>query len=152
MRVWFPDPVLRAPALSEPTAQPAPGRLGLLSLPLHPPARSGIEKRFQCDVYVVVEIGCAALAIQQHPSPTIETLISLLGIASGILGVATILLIRADLLKHYNEREPIGIYLDVFMTLFFSFFYLQSQLYPIAQFKKRKAEGYATAAGRTLLP
>ena len=115
---------------------------------LDPESRSA----FWCDLYVVVELGFAALTIQRHPSPTTETLISLLEIASGILGIATIYLIRADLLKHYNEREPIGIYLGPVMTFFFSFLYFQSQLYPIAQMKKRKAEACVPEAGRTLLP
>jgi hypothetical protein len=107
---------------------------------------------FWCDVYLVVELSFAALTIHQHPSPTIQTLTSLLEIASAILGIATIYLVRADLLKHYNEREPIGINLGGVVTFFFNFLYFQSQLYPIAQFKKRQAEGIATAAGRTLLP
>lgn len=115
---------------------------------LNPESRSA----FWCDVYLIVELAFASLTIQQHPSPTIDILITVLGLASGILGIATIYLIRADLLKHYNEREPIGLHLDGFMTLFFSFLYFQSQLYPIAQLKKRQAEGFATAAGRTLLP
>ena len=86
---------------------------------LNPESRSV----FWCDAYLVVELAFAALTIQPHPSPTIETLISLLEISSGILGIATIYLIRADLLNHYNEREPIGIYLGPVMTFFFSFLY-----------------------------
>jgi hypothetical protein len=115
---------------------------------LDPESRSA----FWCDVYLVVELAFATLTIQQHPSPTVDILITVLGIASGILGIATIFLIRADLLKHYNEREPIGIDLGGFMTFFFSFLYFQSQLYPIAQLKKRQAESFANAAGRTTLP
>jgi len=107
---------------------------------------------FWCDLYLVVELGCAALKIQQHPSSTIHALTSLLEPASAILGIATIYLIRADLLKHYNEREPIGMDLNGVLTFLFPFLYFQSQLYPIAQFKKRQAEGFATAAGPTLLP
>ena len=61
-------------------------------------------------------------------------------------------MIRADLLRHYNEREPIGINLSPGMTFFFAFFYIQSQLYPIAQLKRRKAKGLVTAAGRSPLP
>ena len=76
----------------------------------------------------------------------------MLALVSSILGIAIAFMIRADLLRHYNEREPIGINLSPGLTFFFSFFYLQSQLYPIAQFKKRHAEGHATAVGRTLLP
>ncbi|MGD0737184.1 MAG: hypothetical protein ABR976_18785 [Terracidiphilus sp.] len=110
------------------------------------------KSAFWCDVYLVVELACASLSIQQHPSVTIDTLTNLLLIASGVLGIATIYLIRADLLKHYNEREPIGIELNGVLTFLFSFLYFQSQLYPIAQLKKRQAEGIATAAGRTLLP
>ncbi len=95
---------------------------------------------FWCDVYVIVELACALMTIQQNPSPLHQDITVILEWASGILGIATIYLIRADLLKHYNQREPIGLSLSVGMTWFFSFLYFQSQLYAIAELKRRQSE------------
>ena len=107
---------------------------------------------FWCDAYLVVELTCAALTIQQHSTPTVTLIWGILAMASTILGIATIFLIRADLEKHYNEREPIGLHLSGGLTFFLSFLYFQSQLYPIAQLKKRQSEELAASTGRTLLP
>lgn len=109
------------------------------------------KSSFWCDVYLVVEIACASLTIRQNPSHDLETLIGVLGVASGVLGIATIYLIRYDLQKHYNEREPIGLELGPVKTFFFSFLYFQAKLYEIAQYKKRQAEGVVTDPSRTLL-
>lgn len=49
----------------------------------------------------------------------------------------TIYAIRAELHFHYNEREPIGLYLSGVMTFFFSFLYFQYHLYKIAQLRER---------------
>jgi len=105
---------------------------------------------FWCDAYLIVELSCAAMSIRQTQSGLYVLIASVLGLASAVLGIATIYLIRTDLLKHYNEREPIGLYLGGVMTWFFSFLYFQSQLYPIAQYKQRQAEGVVESAGRTL--
>jgi len=107
---------------------------------------------FWCDAYVVVELAYAATTIRQDISILHDWITGLLGLASAILGIVTIYLIRADLEKHYNEREPIGLDLSPVKTFFFSFLYFQSQLYDIAEYKKRQAEGIVTDAGRTLLP
>jgi hypothetical protein len=110
------------------------------------------QSPFWCDVYVVVELACAATTIQQSPSARHMWITGILGLASSVLGIATIYLIRSDLKKHYNEREPIGLQLNPWMTFFFSFLYFQSQLYGIAQFKKRQAEGMIDYPGHTLQP
>jgi hypothetical protein len=107
---------------------------------------------FWCDAYVVVELAYVATTIRQNPSALHEWFTGILGFASAILGVATIYLIRSDLLRHYNEREPIGLQLNKMMTFFFSFLYFQSQLYNIAQYKKGQAEGFVESPGRTLIP
>lgn len=112
---------------------------------------SDARSPFWCDVYLIVELSYAAMSIRRTPSDLYTLFVGILQIASIVLGIATIYLIRADLLKHYNEREPIGLYLGSWMTLFFSFLYFQSQLYPIAQYKQRQAEGIVESAGRTLL-
>jgi hypothetical protein len=93
---------------------------------------------FWCDVYVVVELAYAAVDFWQHPSPQIEWIASGLGFASFGLGIATIFLIRTDLLKHYNEREDFTLSLGPVMTFFFSFIYFQYHLYDIAEQKLRE--------------
>jgi hypothetical protein len=106
---------------------------------------------FWCDAYVIVELACAATTIRQTTSALHEWFTDILAFLSAVLGIATIYLIRADLLKHYNEREPFGLELGPTKTFFFSFLYFQSQLYDIAQFKKRQAEGVVSNSDRTLL-
>jgi hypothetical protein len=113
---------------------------------------SDARSPFWCDVFVVVELAFAAMTIQQNPSVLHQSITGILGFASPFLGLATIYLIRADLLKHYNKREPVGLELGPVMTFFFSLLYFQSQLYPIAQFKKRQYQGIFQRPGRTLLP
>jgi hypothetical protein len=103
---------------------------------LDPEARSP----FWCDVSVVVELGCAGLSSIHHSSDLMNLCIGLLGIASGILGIVTIFLIRSDLEKHYNSREQAGLSLSGVMTFFFSFLYFQYHLYGIANRKKLQAE------------
>ena len=110
------------------------------------------KSAFWCDVYLVVELLYASLTIRQNPSPGLHSVIVLLGLGSGVLGIVTIYLIRSDLMKHYNEREPIGLQLGVVKTFFFSFLYFQYHLHEIAESKWRQAEGRLHNPGRTLLP
>lgn len=101
---------------------------------------------FWCDVYVVVELAYALVGLREISSPAGRDLVVDLGLLSFCLGLWTIYLIRSDLLKHYNGRERRRLELNGVMTYFFSFLYFQSQLYPIAQAKKREAEERAGAA------
>jgi hypothetical protein len=68
---------------------------------------------------------------------------------SGAIGLATIFLIRTDLERHSNEREPYGLQLGGVMTFFFSFIYFQYHLNEIA---KRRRENRAGDPDRTLCP
>ena len=115
---------------------------------LNPDAAS----HFWCDVFVVVELAYAAINIRPLTSPQYQTLSAILETASFVLGIATIYIIRADLLKHYNEREPIGLQLGPVKTFFFSFLYFQYHLYGIAEMKKREAEGLNSDPSRYLTP
>jgi hypothetical protein len=72
-------------------------------------------------------------------------------IGSVVVYVFLIFSIRATLLRHYNEREPVGLTLSPWMTILFSFYYFQYHLYPIAQFKGRAARGDIANPGRTFL-
>jgi len=110
------------------------------------------KSAFWCDVYLVIELIYASLTIRQNPSPSLHSAIVVLGLASGVLGIATIYLIRSDLLKHYNEREPLGLHLGIVKTFFLSFFYFQYHLHEIAETKRRQAEDRLHNPSRTLFP
>jgi hypothetical protein len=111
---------------------------------------SDAKSLFWCDAYVVVELAYAATTIRQNPSSLNESFSDILALASTVLGIVTIYLIRADLQRHYNEREPIGLQLSKVMTFFFSFLYFQYHLYDIAKFKKRQAKGILEIPSRNL--
>lgn len=51
---------------------------------------------------------------------------------SWLLWIVVIFEVREDLLDHYNRREPVGLRLNLFLTLFFSFAYFQYHLRRIA--------------------
>jgi hypothetical protein len=102
---------------------------------------SDARSPFWCDVFVIVELTWAALASRRGLPPPLATLELLLTVASLILGIATIFLIRSDLERHYNEREPFSLHLSGVMTFIFSIYYFQYHLYKIAQLKERRAQG-----------
>lgn len=107
---------------------------------------------FWCGAFVVVELAFFAVSIQHPRSPGQETTAITLGFASAALWIVMIWIVRAELLKHYNDREPIGLHLRVLRSFAYSFVYFQYHLYSIAQCKKRQAEGLVANQGRTLLP
>lgn len=107
---------------------------------------------FWCDAYVVVNVAYLAIDLPPRPSALAFYTDVSLALASVVLGFTTLLVVRAELLRHYNEREPIGIYLSVLWTIFFNFLYFQSQLRPIAQYKRDEAAGLAVKPGRILIP
>jgi hypothetical protein len=97
---------------------------------------SDARSPFWCDVYVIVELAYAALDVRQNQSRMMDGTLAFLGLASAVLGIATIFLIRSDLVRHYNEREPYGLQLSGVMTFFFSFLYFQYHLYNIAKWRE----------------
>jgi hypothetical protein len=104
---------------------------------------------FWCDVYVVVELVCAALVTMKHPGQIAQVIAVLLGLASGILAIATVFVIKSDLEHHYNDREHAGLVLSGVTTFFFSFLYFQYHLYDIANRRKRVAEAMGANAYTT---
>jgi hypothetical protein len=70
---------------------------------------------------------------------------------SWLLWVVAIFEIREDLLDHYNRREPVGLRLNLFMTILFSFVYFQYHLNRIAREKAREAEELVVSSRRTTL-
>jgi len=59
---------------------------------------------------------------------------------SWLLWLVVIFEIREELLEHYNRREPIGLKLNLLLTLLFSFVYFQYHLRRIAQAKSQYVE------------
>jgi hypothetical protein len=109
---------------------------------------SDARSPFWCDVYVIVEIAAAALSVRQNLSPVLHGTEAALTTAAAILGIVTVFLIRSDLVRHYNEREPYGLRLSGAMTFFFSFLYFQYHLYRIARW--RQQQHAAAVPGRSL--
>jgi hypothetical protein len=109
-----------------------------------------VDYRWWIGVVVSWALGESTAGKIAHTSWHIFVSLGLL-IAFFSLYVVLIFSIRATLLKHYNEREPVGLTLSPLMTLVFSFFYFQYHLYPIAQFKDRVARGDIANPGRTFL-
>ena len=68
---------------------------------------------------------------------------------SWLLWIVVIFEIREELLEHYNSREPIGLRLNVLMTLFFSFVYFQYHLNRITREKEHQREAVAAGARRS---
>ncbi len=64
---------------------------------------------------------------------------------SWLLWIVVIFEMREELLEHYNRREPIGLRLNWFLTLLFSFFYLQYKLNQISREKELNAETLTAA-------
>ena len=97
----------------------------------------GTMSIYWCAAYVALQI---SFNIPGAPVPA-NTGITLFAAALGLIciamWIATIFLIRAELHYHYNQREPVGLYLGGVMTFFFSFLYFQYHLYKIAQLKQR---------------
>jgi hypothetical protein len=65
---------------------------------------------------------------------------------SWLLWIVVIYEIREELLEHYNRREPIGLRLNWFLTLLFSFFYFQYKLNQIGKAKALQQEASAIPA------
>jgi hypothetical protein len=70
---------------------------------------------------------------------------------SWLLWVVVIFEIREELLDHYNRREPIGLRLNLVMTMLFSFVYFQYHLNRIAKEKSREMEEVAVGGRRSIV-
>jgi hypothetical protein len=68
------------------------------------------------------------------------------GLFGVIVWIIAAFSMRRDLLKQYNEDEPIGLSLGIWMTLFFSIYYFQYHLREIALFKREQAIGGAQSS------
>ncbi len=65
---------------------------------------------------------------------------------SFLLWIVVIFEIREELLEHYNRREPIGLRLNWFLTLLFSFLYFQFELNKVSREKEALTSGLAPDA------
>ena len=59
---------------------------------------------------------------------------------------------REELLAHYNRREPVGLQLNWFLTLLFSFAFFQYNLRAIAFEKEGETEELPEEAERFIIP
>jgi hypothetical protein len=103
-------------------------------------------------ILTAMEFVFVALFDVKNPSSIFTWRIGGIWVVSCALWIGFVFLIRAELLKHYNEREPIGLKLGLVKTFFFSYFYFQYHLYKIALSKKRHAGGLIENPSGTLLP
>jgi hypothetical protein len=71
---------------------------------------------------------------------------------SWILWIVVIFEVREELLAHYNRREPVGLQLNWFLTLLFSFAYFQYNLRAIAFEKEGETEELPEEAERFIIP
>jgi hypothetical protein len=93
---------------------------------------------FWCGVFVVVELACFASLNPQHRSHGLDTATSIFGFATVALWIVMIWVIRAELMKHYNDHDPIGLHLGLLKSLIYSFIYFQYHLNKIAVAKKQQ--------------
>jgi hypothetical protein len=92
---------------------------------------------FWCVGYVALQIAFNAPGNPVPASKGITIFASVLALICIVMWIGTIYLIRAELHFHYNQREPVGLYLGGVMTFFFSFLYFQYHLYKIAQLREQ---------------
>ena len=79
----------------------------------------GTMSIYWCAAYVALQI---SFSIPGAPVPAdmgITLFAAALGLICLAMWIVTIYLIRAELHYHYNQREPVGLYLGPVMTLFF---------------------------------
>ncbi|MGD0520550.1 MAG: hypothetical protein ABSA48_04780 [Terracidiphilus sp.] len=107
---------------------------------------------YWCGAYVAVQLAGSVPSAPQTFSMGLEIVSVASGLLRLVLWIVTIYVVRAELLKHYKEREPIGLQLGGIMTFFFSFLYFQSRLYPLVQFKKHQELSSVNNPGRAPLP
>jgi len=92
---------------------------------------------FWCIAYVALQLSFTVPGAPLPLSGGITIFAASLALLSFALWIITIYVIRAELHYHYNQCEPVGLYLSGVMTLFFSFLYFQYHLYKIAQLRER---------------
>jgi hypothetical protein len=68
-----------------------------------------------------------------------EWIIGVCALTALVAGIGASFVLRSELLRHYNQREPIGLKLGPFMTFFFSYIYFQYHLRDIAEYRERWA-------------
>jgi hypothetical protein len=97
----------------------------------------GAMSIFFCATYVALQLSFSVPGDPVPPNKGITIFVATLALLCLALWLVTIYAIRAELHFHYNEREPIGLYLSGVMTFFFSFLYFQYHLHKIAQLRER---------------
>jgi len=97
----------------------------------------GTMSIYWCTGFVALQIAFNAPGAPVPATKGITIFAASLALICIVMWIVTIYLIRAELHFHYNQREPVGLYLGGVMTFFFSFLYFQYHLYKIAQLRER---------------
>lgn len=87
---------------------------------------------------VVTDVAAFLLSIPTDRAPMIAFFLLGFRLASMICFVVGIYTIRAELTRHYREKEIFPMVLGPFMTFFFSFIYFQYHLFDISDYKLRE--------------
>jgi hypothetical protein len=101
---------------------------------------------FWCVAFVALELAFTVPGAPLTVSKDITIVATGLIMLDVLLWITTIYVLRAELHFHYNQREPVGLYLGGAMTFFFSYSYFQYHLRRIARLKSDK--GYQNASKR----
>ena len=91
---------------------------------------------FWCVAFVALQLAFTVPGAPLTVSKDITIVATGLVMLDLLLWIVTIYVLRAELHFHYNQREPVGLYLGGAMTLFFSYFYFQYHLRRIARLKE----------------
>ena len=95
---------------------------------------------FWCVAFVALELAFTVPGAPLTVSKDITILATALVMLDLALWIVTIYVLRAELHFHYNQREPVGLYLGGAMTFFFSYFYFQYHLRRIAKLKEADSD------------
>jgi hypothetical protein len=93
-----------------------------------------------CVAFVALELAFTFPGAPLTVSKDITILASGLVMLDVLLWIVTIFVLRAELHFHYNQREPLGLYLSGVMTFLVSYFYFQYHLRRIAKLKKSEGD------------
>jgi hypothetical protein len=126
------------------------GSEGLVFWLAHPPVRD-----FLINLVIAVWPLYFCLWIRKIDPGSLSLYWALAAFATGflfswLLWIVVIFEIREELLDHYNRREPLGLRLNLVMTLLFSFVYFQYALAKIEN--KKNQESLSLVAGDDRIP
>jgi hypothetical protein len=94
-----------------------------------------------CLAFVALQLAFTVPGAPLTVNKNITIVASALIMLDVLLWIVTIYVLRAELHFHYNQREPVGLYLGGAMTFLFSYFYFQYHLRRIGRIEKDSGRG-----------